>query len=168
MLKKTIVFEDLDGNEVSDVFYFNLSEAELAELELTHNGGFGEYLQKIVDDEDGKGIVDNIKKIIELAHGRKAADNRRFEKSAEINAEFMQTDAYSKLFMELATDAVKAAEFISGCVPQKLSVSLNEEIAKNPEALGLPVAPEVVEKPKRPQDMTHEELVRAMQERNKA
>ena len=32
MLKKTITFEDLDGNLVTDDFYFHLSKAEIAEI----------------------------------------------------------------------------------------------------------------------------------------
>ena len=32
MIRKTITFHDIDGNVVTDDFYFNLTEAEMLEL----------------------------------------------------------------------------------------------------------------------------------------
>lgn len=38
-------------------------------------------------------------------------------KSPEISRSFAETEAYSVLFMELATDAKAAAEFVNGLLP---------------------------------------------------
>ena len=38
-------------------------------------------------------------------------------KSEEISNGFAQTEAYSQLFMELATDADAAAAFVNGIIP---------------------------------------------------
>lgn len=121
MLKKTITFKDLDGNELTEDFYFNLTKAELAELELGQSGGgMMAHLKRIVEAEDGGQIIGTFKRIILMSVGKRSEDNRRFIKNQEIVDDFAQTDAYTKLFMELCTDAEKGAEFIRGIVPQDL------------------------------------------------
>lgn len=117
MLKKSITFKDLDGNEIVEDFYFSLSKADIAEMELSKKGGLSAHLETIVADENGGEIIKTFKEIIQLAIGKRSADNRRFIKSQEIIDEFVQSDAYSVLFMELVTDDKKGAEFINGIIP---------------------------------------------------
>lgn len=121
MLKKVIQFQDLDGNPREGEFYFNLSQAELAEMELSHGGGLRQYLDTIVKDNDGKKIIETFKMIIGSAVGVRSDDGVRFIKSDDIRDAFMQSDAYSVLFMELVTNAVSASEFINGIVPSNMS-----------------------------------------------
>ena len=121
MLKRTITFEDLDGNELTEDFWFGLSKAELAELELSKHGGLNEYLRTIVEAQDGDAVMRTFREIIAKSVGRRSEDNRRFIKNEDIVNDFMQTDAYSVLFVELVTDAQKAAEFVNGVVPRDLA-----------------------------------------------
>ena len=121
MLKKTIKYEDFDGNEREETFYFNLTEAELAEMELSEKGGLTKKLQLIVDTEDTPAIVKFFKEMLLLSFGKKSEDGRRFEKSEELRKEFSESMAFSKLFMELATDDEKAAEFINAIVPKNIA-----------------------------------------------
>lgn len=126
MLKKTITYEDFNGDEVSEDFFFHLSKAELVELEMSHDGGLSASLQRIVDAEDGKGIIAEFKNIILSAYGKRSDDGRRFIKNQTLREEFESTEAYSTLFMELVTDTDKAVEFINGVIPQDMA----EEAAK--------------------------------------
>lgn len=120
MIKRTMTFTDYNGVERTENFYFNLTQAEIAEMELGTTGGLAEYIQKIVDAQDAPSIVAVFKDLILKAYGEKSADGRRFEKkNGALAAAFAETEAYSMLFMELATDAEKAAEFINGIVPVK-------------------------------------------------
>jgi hypothetical protein len=119
MLKKSIAYTDYDGNERSEDFYFNLSKAEVMEMELGTSGGLAKMLQKIVDDQNGERIVEIFKDVILRSYGEKSPDGRRFVKSPELSAAFSQTEAYSILFMELAQDAEAAAVFVNGIVPQQ-------------------------------------------------
>lgn len=121
MLKKTITYKDLDGNDVTEDFYFNLSKAEIAEMELGERGGFSAYLNKIVSEEDTGEIIRTFKMIIANALGRRSEDGKRFLKSEEINDDFFQSDAYSQLFMELITDATAAAEFVKAIMPADMA-----------------------------------------------
>lgn len=121
MLKKTITFTDFNGNEASEDHFFHLSKAELVELEMSEKGGLSEALQRIIDAEDGKRIIAEFKKIILGAYGQRSEDGRRFIKNQQLRDEFESSEAYSTLFMELVTDAGKAAEFVNGIVPQGIA-----------------------------------------------
>lgn len=121
MLKKTITYIDYNGVERTEDFYFNLSKAELMEMELGTTGGFAEMIQKIVNAQDGPAIIKVFKDLILKAYGEKSADGKRFIKSDEISSAFSQTEAYSQLFMELSTDADAAANFVNGIVPGDVS-----------------------------------------------
>lgn len=117
MLKKTFTYTDFNGVERTEDHYFNLSKAELMEMELSTTGGLAEMINKIVAAQDAPAIVKMFKELVLKAYGQKSADGRRFIKSQELSDEFSQTEAYSQLFMELATDADAAAQFVNGIVP---------------------------------------------------
>lgn len=119
MLKRTIEYVDFDGNKRKEDFYFNLSKAEVMEMELGVTGGMTQMLQKIVAEQDSKKIIETFKEIILKAYGEKSPDGKRFIKSKELSEGFSQTEAYSDLFMELATDSEAAAAFVNGIVPQQ-------------------------------------------------
>jgi hypothetical protein len=130
MLKKAITFEDLDGKQVTEVFHFGLSKADLAEMQLGAKGGSLEALVRaMIADEDGQKIIDTFKMIIQKSVGRRGEDGRRFIKSQEITDAFMQSDAYSELFMELVSDAKAGAEFINMIVPSGLAKPQDKAVA---------------------------------------
>lgn len=126
MLKKSITYEDLNGEEVTEDFYFHISKAELIELEMSQDGGFSEWLTNVVAAEDGKTIISEFKNIILSAYGVRSEDGRRFIKSQELRDEFEQTEAYSALFVDLVTNTDSAIEFVNGVIPKGLA----EEVAK--------------------------------------
>lgn len=122
MLKKIITYkEPFSDEERTEDFYFHLSRAELVELELSHDGGLSESLQRIIAASDGKGIVAEFKNLILASYGVRSNDGKnRFIKNQELRDEFESTEAYSVLFMELATDAGAATEFVNGIIPQDM------------------------------------------------
>lgn len=126
MFCKSMTYTDFNGIERTENFYFNLTKAELAELELTTEGGMKNRLTAIIDSKDQAEIVRNFKKIILLAYGEKSDDGRFFEKSDAIRNRFACTQAYSDLFMELSTNAEAASEFINLTIPPDLRESGNQ------------------------------------------
>ena len=130
MLKKTMTYTDYSGNERTEDFYFNLSKAELLEMELSESGGFEEMIRRIVASQDTAKITSVFKEIILRSVGIKSPDGKRFIKNQDIRDEFMQTEAYSDLFVELISDADKAAAFVNGIVPAELSAAAKEQIAQ--------------------------------------
>lgn len=131
MLKKTVEYEDFDGNKVVEDLYFHLSKAELSEMELSHDGeGLSDYLQKILENMDKAGIVQAYKDLLGKAVGRRHEDGRRFEKSPEITSTFFQTGAYDAVFMELFTDVNAASTFFRAVLPADLREKIEEETAR--------------------------------------
>jgi hypothetical protein len=121
LLKKTITYEDFNGETTSEDLFFHLSKAELVELEMSHEGGLSVALQKIVESQDGKAIVAEFKNIILNSYGKKSEDGRRFIKNQALRDEFESSEAYSTLFMELVTDTDAAIEFINGVIPKGMA-----------------------------------------------
>lgn len=120
MYTTTIHYEDYDGNQRTKEAHFHLSKAELLELQVSWDGGLEKVLQKIIEEKDQKRMIEMFKMIILKSYGVKSLDGNRFEKSQAITDEFTQTEAYSELFMKLATDDKAAAEFINGIMPKSL------------------------------------------------
>lgn len=120
MVKKTITYKDYNDNERTEDFYFNLSQAELMEMELSISGGLAERIQSIVSAQDTPSIIKIFKELILKSYGQKSLDGKRFIKSQELMDEFSQTEAYSQLFMLLATDEKEASNFVNGIVPQDI------------------------------------------------
>ena len=127
MLKKEITYVDYNDTTRTEAFYFNLSKAELAEMQLSANGGLETYIKNIVEAKDGASMVQIFKDLILKSYGEKSPDGKRFVKSKEISDGFAQTEAYSQLFMELITDDTSAADFINGIMPKDIQEELKKE-----------------------------------------
>lgn len=145
MLKKTITYKDYNGASRTEDFFFHLSQAELAELELSENGGYTEWVKSIVNAGDSKTLAKIFKDIIMKAYGVKTPDGKQFLKidrdGYRLANDFVQTEAYSVLYMELITDDKKAAAFMNGLLPEEAKEMLaeakqNEQASHHPALKG--------------------------------
>ena len=127
MLKKSIKYVDFNGNEREEEFLFNLTPAEVMEMELSTAGGLAESIQKVIAAQDAPSIIKIFKDLILKAYGEKSADGKMFIKSEEISRNFSYTNAYSQLFMELATNDEAAAAFVNGIVPADMNDETNKK-----------------------------------------
>lgn len=138
MLKKTIEYEDYNGVTRKEDFYFNLSKAEIMEMEMTMKDGLNETIRNIIKAKDVPAIVNIFKELVLKSYGEKSTDGKRFLKSEEIKNNFACTEAYSTLFMELATNEEKAAEFVNGILPKDLTKQIDKNsIQENLKELGI-------------------------------
>ena len=128
MLKKTITYTDYNGNSRTEDFYFNLTKTELMKMEMGTNGGLSEMVKSIIAAQDQAALIQIFEDLILKAYGVKSLDGKRFEKSSQLSEAFAQTEAYDQLFMELATDADAAAQFINGIVPAEMAKELPKEL----------------------------------------
>ena len=126
MVVKKIKYTDFNGVEREEEFMFNLTEAEITEMELTTDGGLSDSIKKIISAQDTPEIIKTFKMLLLKSYGEKSADGRRFIKSEELTEAFTQTNAYSQFFMELATDDKAAIAFINGIIPD----SMRERVAE--------------------------------------
>lgn len=133
MLKKTITYTDYNDIERKEDFYFNLSKAEVIEMELSIIGGLQEMIEKIVAAQDTPSIVKVFKDLILRAYGEKSADGKEFikvdENGRKLCDRFAQTEAYSELFVELSTDSNAAAAFVNGIMPIDHGADMTEPIS---------------------------------------
>lgn len=130
MYTKTITYTDYNGNERTEKFLFNLSKAEILEMELSTTGGFTEKLQKIIDAQDIPTMTSVFKELLLKSYGEKSDDGRRFIKSAELSKAFSETEAYSNFYMELVTNTDSAIELINGVVPAEVAAEAKKEADK--------------------------------------
>lgn len=123
MIKKTIEYTDYNGVARKEDFYFNLNKAEITKMEMSTTGGLAEMINRIVAAQDQPAIIKVFEDLIQKAYGVKTPDGRGFVKRQEDLDAFVATEAYSILFMELATNADAAAAFVNGVVPADMSAS---------------------------------------------
>lgn len=130
MIKKTIKYTDYDGNQREEEFRFNLSKAELTEMQLSATGGLSNLLTRLVQEKNAPEIIKILKEIILKSYGEKSDDGKYFRKSEEISKAFSETEAYSEIFMSIASDPDAAIEFVQGILPAEIK----EELQKNQKA----------------------------------
>ena len=153
MLRKVITYENpFTESETTEEHYFHISKADLVQMEMEEHGtrynsndgteltGMQAKLQRIVDSQDGRAIMEELRDIIRRSYGKKEGD--RFLKSKEIWDDFSSTEAYSQLIFDLCTSADAAAEFMNGIIPNNLEKIAAEvrAIAEQQEASSTEVA----------------------------
>ena len=127
MLKKVITYTDYDGNERTETHYFNLSKAELLDMEMFTVGGYTSMLERVIEERDQVELVKLFREIVLKSYGIKSDDGKRFMKSEEITRAFTETEAFTELYMELATNSEAAAAFVNGIMPKDIQQQIKEE-----------------------------------------
>lgn len=128
MYAKKIKYVDFNGEEREETFYFNLMKSEIMEMQLEVKGGLTAIIEKIIETKEVPELVKLFKDLILRSYGEKSADGKRFIKSKELAEAFSQTEAYSNLFMELATNADAASAFINGIVPPEYAAEAKKQL----------------------------------------
>lgn len=126
MYKKTLEYEDFNGEKVKEDLYFNLSKAELMEMNFRAKGGLKNYIEAIINANDLNTLVDIFKELLLKSYGVKSPDGRRFMKTEEIKKEFECSIAYDIMFTTMATDAKEASDFINGIIPKELAEEMDK------------------------------------------
>ena len=128
MITKTITYTDFLDEERTETFRFNLSEAELMKWELSKEGTLTEHIKRIQETVDIPKLIDLYSELIDRSYGIMDPTGRKFVKTKEALEDFKATNAYGDLYMELATNQDKGAEFIAGVVSNKLKKLMDEGV----------------------------------------
>jgi hypothetical protein len=139
MLKKTITYEDFDGEQVTGDFYFNLTKAEIIEVEASYSNGLMAKLEELTETEDGAGMLQLLKDLISRSYGEKR--DGRFVKNPEITSSFMSSEAYSELLLSMASDVHIATAFFNGIMPRSLLEQAQAIQKKAESPVAAPVTP---------------------------
>lgn len=137
MLTKEITYTDLNGNQRTDTYYFNLTKAELLEYDSSFEDGVLNYLTFLTKNGDkmkGK-LVLAFKDLILRSYGEKTP-NGRFIKNEELREAFAASEAYSELFMEITSSEENAANFINAIIPQVPETKTPDNVTPIPAPVG--------------------------------
>jgi len=157
VLKKTIKYENFNGFECEEDFYFNYTTAELAEMAMSEQGGLEDKLNSIIASGNNKVILQTFRDIVKGAIGRRSEDGKRFVKDPAFAEEFMTSEPWSVMFMEMFTDPSAAAAFIRGVVPAKMAD--NPVVQERLREMGAVIELPEDDKPKALDDYTDDELM---------
>lgn len=134
MIKKNITYIDFDGEERTDPFYFNLSKAELMDIELDYDGNMSRAMNTMLEKRDMKGVLGLLAKLVRKAYGEKSGDGKRFLKNKELEDGFATTDAFSNLLIELVNDEEKLRAFVTGVIPTDIRNEVEKKMAEEEKA----------------------------------
>lgn len=124
-----MTYADIDGNTITEDFYFNMTKAELLKLELSEDEGFKAKIERIQKpDTKGREILEAFDSILRHAYG--VRKDGKFVKTPQLFDEFLSSEAYSDLLFDLATNANKAAEFVKGLMPTSLMEEVEKEVSQ--------------------------------------
>lgn len=128
MISKSVTYEDFDGLERTETFYFNLSQTELMEMNFSKQGGYAEYLKAIANAKDAPVLAQLFKEILLKSVGVKSEDGRHFYKSDKIREDFECSAVYDIIYTELISNEDNAVNFFVGVLPKSLQDKVREEM----------------------------------------
>lgn len=143
MYVKKVTYKDYDDIERTETCMFNLTKAELSQMQMEQAGGLEKRLTKMIELQDAPSLMRTIKDLLHRSYGEKSDDGRRFIKvdpttGVHLADEFEQTEAYSQIYMELCTNAEAAAEFIANVVPKDIAEAAKQYEKEHPDLKVLP------------------------------
>lgn len=158
MFKKTMKFDDLEGNEVTQTFYFNYNKKEIAELlEFKQLEEKLRVLTMPVEDsgltqqENNQQAYDIFQDLILDAYGEKGADNVTFKKTPELREYWRSHVAFVEMIFEFLEKPQLAAQFIENCLPAKLVQASKDELIAEGRATSQASLAEMVQEAERRQ-----------------
>jgi hypothetical protein len=129
MFKKTITFEDFEGNQQSQDFYFHISKSEFMEL-ATNGDDMKKRIERMIATSDITAILNELRAFIKMSVGIRSEDGVRFLKTPEAQSYLLDSPAYDELLMELATNADASAAFINQLVSEKMQKEMRDQLQK--------------------------------------
>jgi hypothetical protein len=123
MFRHTVKYTDFNDKAREETFEFNLTKEEIMSMELGVDGGFSELLKRMSELQNIPKLLEYFKQFVLKAYGERSGDGRSFIKvrdGKKLAEDFVQTAAFSEMFIDLFSDSKKAAKFMNGLVPQDL------------------------------------------------
>lgn len=127
MIKETITFEDIDGNEASQNAYFHASKRDLVRLtgsdamttlqQLSGNNG-----EELSTNAAANKLFDLVTEFVRISYGKRVTDpdgsNPRFVKNAQETEDFINSDIGGDFIFDLAADQSRLFKFIQALFPK--------------------------------------------------
>lgn len=116
MIKKTITYQDDDGQTVTGDFLFHMNRLELLEVHREHNGDMTGHVQQLIKTRNARAMIDEMAAIVVRAYGVRSDDGKNFVKTPELTSAFAKSPALVQLMDELCKETYTATEFIVGAL----------------------------------------------------
>lgn len=117
MVRKEVTYTDYNGEQQTDILYFNLNKAELGKLQMRMDGKFLDNLQLLAEKRKVTDLYDFVYNLLLDSYGERTADGKRFLKNREMREEFENSIAFSEALMDVIADTDKMSEFIRNILP---------------------------------------------------
>ena len=115
MISKTITYVDYNGVEKTGTYWFNMSRADLLDLELKTEDGWTDRIKQLISEHRTREAFLLIEKFIRDSYGVKTADGG-FDKDPKYLKAFRDSEAYSELIWGFVEHPDAFADFINGIV----------------------------------------------------
>lgn len=134
MLKKTITYEDFNGEKKTKDFYFHMNQVEFAKLNGEIPGGLEKHIQEIVEDKDDDAMLRMIDLLVSRSYGKFDEDDEftKIDRNGRpLYEKFVNIDAYDKLIIELVSGEENIVNFLKAILPKDLQNKLEEKEKEN-------------------------------------
>lgn len=129
-VKRTITFNDIDGHEVTEEWYFDLGVTDVMDMDIVHEhpDDVAEYVMSIMKNRKTKELLQLWRELLMRAVGKRVGN--RLVKGDDIMVEFRHGGAFEKLFAELIEDPKAGADFFNAIFPANIQAKIEEETSK--------------------------------------
>lgn len=130
MLKKTITYEDYNGEQRTRDFYFHMNQVEFAKLNGEVPGGLEKRINEIIEDKDNDAMLRMIDLLVTRSYGKFDEDDEftKVDRNGRpLYEKFVNIDAYDKLIIELVTGENNIVNFLKAILPKDLQNKLEEK-----------------------------------------
>lgn len=119
-VKRVISHNDLDGNPVSEAWYFSLGKTDALEMDLAHHENVEQYLTDLIKDakKNSREILKVWKELLFSSVGQR--EGNLLVKDESIVRKFRYSGAYEQLLGELMDEDDAGASFFVSIMPQDI------------------------------------------------
>lgn len=131
MVKKTITYENFNGEKKKKDLWFHISKTEM--IRMIANGEIDpDEMKKAAAEEDPNKLFTLIEIVVQRSYGEKSADGEMFIKDEETLKRFLYSPVYDA-FMTHMLKAENSVDFVRGIFPEDVVNAIINEMKKNPD-----------------------------------
>lgn len=142
MYKQVVNYTNYDGEQMSTILRFHLSQTEIIKLNYSTGGALQGKIRRLMEACTIGDIMEVLDDLIDASYGVKSDDGETFAKSKELLDKFKASPAYDEFYRFVISDEKNLVEFVTNILPAKLAGMVDKipqdkikEIVDNPEEI---------------------------------
>jgi hypothetical protein len=125
VIKKEITFTNIDGEEVTEEWWFGLEPSDVVDMEIAHLPNPAQYLMQIMEDHDSRALLELWRELMWRSAGKRIG--KLFVKDEATLREFKYGGAYNAIFSEVCSSDDIGAAFFTSILPENIQQKIKEE-----------------------------------------